>query len=209
MFHIDTFNITTGICQIGIARPVASALLAWDVFVSIFLTAVFVRRCKPYMVTGLRGTFLYPALKGLLKKLTHRNRRISTTGGDVIISISKDAKDALMRVIQKTFWGCLGILASTTTNFSLLLYWAGKEEAWFFFTLCTLDVTWALVILHWLTNAPHEMKSKPQTPSIYLALPCDHPPLEHQAPRSQSLRIPVRVYDDTLQVQTNGVRNRT
>lgn len=58
MFHIDTFNITTGIYQIGIARPVASALLIWDVFVNIFLTAVFVRHCKPYMVKGLRNLLI-------------------------------------------------------------------------------------------------------------------------------------------------------
>ncbi|KAG4414153.1 hypothetical protein IFR04_012719 [Cadophora malorum] len=146
MFHIDTFNITTGIYQIGIARPVASALLIWDVFVNIFLTAVFVRHCKPYMVKGLRGTCLYPAIKGLLKKITHRHRKKLLAGGDVAIPISQDA---LIRVIRKAFWVCLGILASTATNFSLLLYWAGKEEAWFFFTLCTIDVTWARIILHW------------------------------------------------------------
>ena len=96
-----TFNITTGIYQIGIARPVASALLIWDVFVNIFLTAVFVRHCKPYMVKGLRGTCLYPAIKGLLKKITHRHRKKLLAGGNVAIPISQDA---LIRVIRKAFW---------------------------------------------------------------------------------------------------------
>ncbi|PVH85869.1 hypothetical protein DL98DRAFT_527368 [Cadophora sp. DSE1049] len=113
IFHVDTFNITTGICQIGLARPVASALLGWDVLVKSSLTAVFIRCCKPYMVWGLRGTFLYPAMKGLIKKLTHRHGRTYTAGGEVVIITSQDA---LMRVIQKVFWGCLNIL----DNYQLL-----------------------------------------------------------------------------------------
>ncbi|KAG4428630.1 hypothetical protein IFR05_015886 [Cadophora sp. M221] len=135
VFHIDTYDRRTGTCQIGLAKPTAAVLLGWDVFVNIFLTAVFVRRCEPYMVRGLRGTFLYPAIRGFKKKFSHQRHR-TRTGSDQAVIISQDA---LVQVIRKAFWGCLGLLASTATNFSLLIYWAGKEEAWIFFTFCTLD----------------------------------------------------------------------
>lgn len=75
VFHIDTYDRKTGICQIGLAKPIAAVLLGWDVFVNIFLTAVFVRRCEPYMVGGLRGTFLYPAIRGFRKKFSHQASR--------------------------------------------------------------------------------------------------------------------------------------
>lgn len=136
MFHIDEYDTETGMCQIGLEVPIASAILGWDLFVNAFLTTVFVRRCEPYMVRGLRATFLYPAIRGVKKKIFHQGRKTTTPGGRQEVVISQDA---LVHVIRKAFWGCLTILASTAINFSLLLYWNGIEEAWFFFTFCTLD----------------------------------------------------------------------
>lgn len=47
-FHVANYNQEQNICHIGLTRMIASILLAWDIFVNIFLTFVFLRRCAPY-----------------------------------------------------------------------------------------------------------------------------------------------------------------
>ncbi|KAJ5032385.1 uncharacterized protein L3040_008990 [Drepanopeziza brunnea f. sp. 'multigermtubi'] len=154
VFRIATFNSTIGTCQIGIPRTITSVFLGWDVSINIFLTTVFLRRCKPYMVKGMKTTFVYPALRSLVTKLTFCN--VDTFKERETVAISQGA---LVGVIRKAFWGCIAVLASTVANVSVLLYYAEREQAWFFFTFGTLDVTWATVVIHWLTTAP-ERKSK-------------------------------------------------
>ncbi|KAL2072558.1 hypothetical protein VTL71DRAFT_11901 [Oculimacula yallundae] len=206
IFHIDTYDKESRICQIGLKIPAASLILGWDVFVNIFLTTVFVRRCEPFMVKGLRATLLYPAIRGLKTRFSRRQHKPTPAGSQQLVIISQDA---LVHVIRKAVWGCLGILASTAVNFSLLLYWNGREEAWVFFTLFTLDVTWALIILHCLTNAPHELVSKPQISSIYSAVqPCPSP-FEHGSGQRQLMSQPRHIYDNTLQAGDNRTQSRS
>lgn len=96
----------------------------------------------------------------------------------------------------KALIGCVLIIVTTVGNFSVLLYYSGKERAWIFFTFSILDgkhpstffyrnfhfpyrlstrgthlarrywyilVTWAVIIIHWLTNSPGEMCSRHHT----------------------------------------------
>ncbi|EKD11833.1 hypothetical protein MBM_10002 [Drepanopeziza brunnea f. sp. 'multigermtubi' MB_m1] len=179
VFRIATFNSTIGTCQIGIPRTITSVFLGWDVSINIFLTTVFLRRCKPYMVKGMKTTFVYPALRSLVTKLTFCN--VDTFKERETVAISQGA---LVGVIRKAF------VRDNGSHFEILLYYAEREQAWFFFTFGTLDgmltseplgyttsemtgvrdvttrklthnstVTWATVVIHWLTTAP-ERKSK-------------------------------------------------
>jgi hypothetical protein len=48
MYHVASYDEEQNICRIGLTRRIASVLLSWDIFVNIFLTFVFLRRCAPY-----------------------------------------------------------------------------------------------------------------------------------------------------------------
>ncbi|CZT42706.1 uncharacterized protein RSE6_02648 [Rhynchosporium secalis] len=196
-FHQDDFNWDTGSCQIGLGVPMAATIMGWDVLVTIFLTIVFVRRCEPYMVRGLGPTFLYPVFRGIKKKFSRREHKATPPNGHQSATISKDA---LVHVIRKGFWSCLGILASTVVNFVFLIYWDGREEVWCFFTFFTIDVTWTLIILHCLTSAPHDFVVKPQTSSIYFGVEPSRSPLKHGRGENQSTALPSHTYGNTPQV---------
>ncbi|KUJ22474.1 uncharacterized protein LY89DRAFT_762712 [Mollisia scopiformis] len=186
-YHVAVYNTDQRVCHIGLTRQIASVFLTWDIFVNIFLTAVFLKRCGPYMSRGYLHTFVTPAIKGTLEKLTFF-RYAFAAEQEQSMGIQQKA---LVKVIQKAVWGCLALVPSTVINFALLIYFAGRQQAWFFFTFATLgqfpqsrksfptltalDVTWAVLVIHWLTNSPHGMSSQPptserlrRTPSIEL-----------------------------------------
>lgn len=134
MYHVASYDEEQNICRIGLTRRIAIILLSWDIFVNIFLTFVFLKVCAPYMSRGYLSTFLKPVLKGTLEKLAFFHKYTKESEQDVGIS-----QKALVKVIRKAVWGCLGLLPSTIINFTLLIVFAGRQKAWFFLTFATLD----------------------------------------------------------------------
>lgn len=154
LWHISNFDKNTAICHIGLVKPVAIALLVWDIIVNVFLTIVFLANCRQYMIKGLRASLLSPNMLDLLKRLTFYNES-SNVNEMIATTISQDT---LIRVLRKALWGCLGVLASTVTNFAILLHFAGNEEVWVFFTFTTLDGTvqdTILILFHEKSSTRH------------------------------------------------------
>ncbi|CZR50784.1 uncharacterized protein PAC_00658 [Phialocephala subalpina] len=54
--NIADYDEENRICHIGLTRPIVIAMLLWDKSIYIFLTAVFLKCCRPYMVKGYRST---------------------------------------------------------------------------------------------------------------------------------------------------------
>ncbi|KAF8866413.1 hypothetical protein BDZ45DRAFT_775883 [Acephala macrosclerotiorum] len=135
--NIADYDEKKRICHIGLTRPIVITMLIWDVFVNFFLTAVFLKRCRPYMVKGHHSTFITPAVRGTLKKSTFFQYAIAADPEQNSVGISQKG---LLKVIRKAVWGYFELLPPTIANFSLLIFFQGPEEAWFFFTICILDV---------------------------------------------------------------------
>lgn len=126
VFRIATFDSTTGTCLIGIPRPITSIFLGWDLLVNVFLTVVFLRRCQPYMVKGMKATFIYPALRVLVTKLTFCGVNAFKDEDDFGIS-----QDVLVRVIRKAFVSDpeLGIESHSRLGWEYLIPWFHASNA--------------------------------------------------------------------------------
>ncbi|KAF4548182.1 Hypothetical protein D9617_31g064180 [Elsinoe fawcettii] len=67
---------------------------------------------------------------------------------DVIVSRNANWIDKL---IVKSTIGTVLVIFPTIANLGFLSHQGGRERAWICLTFCTVDVTWAVLILHWLT----------------------------------------------------------
>lgn len=167
----------TSICHIGLNRSVAAAFLAWDIFVSIFLTFVFLYRMRESLAEGVMMIVTPVPLRRFLERFQSSKGPISSSG------IAFIPQESIVNVIRKTLWACIGILLSTVTNLTILFIYARGEDVWLCFTLCTVDgtfhrltalppqipagseirltfvvVSWAVIIIFWLTmpaSDPH------------------------------------------------------
>jgi hypothetical protein len=127
----------SSVCHIGLHKPVAAAILAWDVFVNLFLTFVFLHHIRKFLVDGLTMTIAPLRLRRILNRCRGAQGPTSTSGMVLV------PRESLVHVIRKTFWASIGILLSSVTNLTLLLSYTGGEDVWLCFTLCTVDGTFS------------------------------------------------------------------
>ena len=125
--YVDLITQYGSICRVGLHRTAAAALLGWDVFVNVFLTFIFLYHIGEYLVEGVTRALL-----------RHCNSVDSTLSSPRMIV---RPQERLLCVIRKTFWACLAILLSTVATFTILLVYAGSEQAWACLTACMLDGT--------------------------------------------------------------------
>ena len=62
VFEMANYNTSSGLCQIGLKKPVVASLLAWDVIVNLFLTIVFIFKVREFMTRGIVKNFVPKAL---------------------------------------------------------------------------------------------------------------------------------------------------
>ncbi|KAG8631993.1 hypothetical protein KVT40_001133 [Elsinoe batatas] len=82
------------------------------------------------------------------RQQTYETERESYRPRDVIISRNANWIDKL---ILKSTIGTVLVILPTIANLGFLAHQGGRERAWICLTFCTVDVTWAVLILHWLT----------------------------------------------------------
>jgi hypothetical protein len=131
-YHVANYG---SVCHIGIRQPVTAAFLAWDVFMNLFLTFVFLYYLREFLEEGVTMTVAPIQLRRFLRPC--RRAEASQSSSRMVFV----PQESIIHVIRKTLWSCIGILLLTVTNLTLLLVNSRGQEAWLCFTICTLDGT--------------------------------------------------------------------
>ncbi|KAF2226123.1 hypothetical protein BDZ85DRAFT_192214, partial [Elsinoe ampelina] len=128
-----------GICRIGLPVAISGSIIAADMVINAALTGVFIWLLRPL---ARNRTVSAGSSSGIM---VHRR---SYRPRDVIISRNANWIDKL---ILKSTIGTVLVILPTIANLGFLAHQGGRERAWICLTFCTVDVTWAVLILHWLT----------------------------------------------------------
>ena len=128
------------LCRIGLPRGIAVALIVFDVVLNTVLTfhyCVIAWRLSPFK--GSREAFKYI------------NAAVPFRG---LKATDNDRKALRKFQVARAILGLIFIIIPTTANLTFLVYFHGHEEGWLCFTACSLDITWGVIIIHWLTSNP-------------------------------------------------------
>ena len=131
---------TDGLCLIGVPPDLAVSVLGFDVIFNLILTidfCVLAWRISPIRCPRELVKYLSVALPF---------RRLEAASND----FQKIRKFQIGRVI----WGLVAITIPTITNLAVLARMDGREHGWLCLALCTSDITWTVVVIHWLTSKP-------------------------------------------------------
>lgn len=158
-------------CRIGVPVKVTIPLITYDIVVNVGLTAIFVLLLRP-LLDFRRNTFAAvdhrPSeqdISGTPKSSAPRSSTLSDVDAPVglrtelatvpvptsIRSGNHASLRALKTLIYKSIGGAVAMLIPTVINLGLLFRWRGEEQGWLCFTLCTVDVTWSVAVVHLLT----------------------------------------------------------
>ncbi|KAK1052476.1 hypothetical protein LTR74_016497 [Friedmanniomyces endolithicus] len=166
-------------CRIGLPRTSVMVLMTYDILINIALTAVFVALLLPLLRStpnSARARLLQsPTHSQNLKMHAPRHQKSveSTLSGtsssgstDTAPSISHytptvtmdtTARDAqanrLRMLIGKSTFGAVVMLTATILNLAFLYKYRGAEHGWICFASCLIDVTWAVTVVHLLTDS--------------------------------------------------------
>ncbi|KAF2083799.1 hypothetical protein K490DRAFT_10317, partial [Saccharata proteae CBS 121410] len=132
-----------GICRIGLPFKVTAPLLTYDIVINVALTGLFVWLLKPLLTFSRNShqkgkTALFANPKNLVgdARTVERQERTSNT---------------LRKLVFKTIVGGTAVMIPTVANLGILFFMKGHEQGWLCLTICSLDITWAVVNVHWLT----------------------------------------------------------
>ena len=136
-----TFTSTTdGLCRIGLPPRVAISILAFNIVINIVLAIhyCFVAwRVSPFGSIGEIFGYLYASLP--FKELR---------------AADDDHQKLRKFQIGRVILGLIAVTIPTVANLYVLAYIHGHEQGWLCFTLCTGDITWDVIVIHWLTSKP-------------------------------------------------------
>ena len=125
LWSAHSYDVESGICYIGLPPRLALSLLSYDIFVHIFLTAVFLYYVRPYLSGSFRELFV--SIKNDQQQEPNGHDRVALP------------QSHLKKVMRKSFFGCILITFSTIVNLSVLVAMEGHQQAWMCLTFCTLD----------------------------------------------------------------------
>ncbi|KAL3423741.1 hypothetical protein PVAG01_05488 [Phlyctema vagabunda] len=134
------------ICRIGFSIQVAIALLVFDILFNLALTVLFVYFLRSYLTKGLLKAFVP---RGVADLMVSKIARISLRPREISIVVPQTA---LIRVIRNTIFGCIAMCLTGIPNVIILIVLDSQEDTWLCYTFCTIDVTWAVLVIHWLTT---------------------------------------------------------
>ncbi|KAF2158207.1 hypothetical protein K461DRAFT_290454 [Myriangium duriaei CBS 260.36] len=163
------------ICRISLPPYVAMPILVYDVALNLAVTAVFVHLLRTLTMTKARPRTIAPIIvhnsvshvtqsstpkdhednREVESRITNiiEGARVSGFDGedaprDVVISKRGKWTDGL---IARSIVGAVLVLLPTIANMGILYHTRGREQGWICFSFCTIDVTWTVCVLHWLT----------------------------------------------------------
>ncbi|KAF2434903.1 hypothetical protein EJ08DRAFT_569705, partial [Tothia fuscella] len=146
-----------GKCRIGLPRTASIVLVMFDIFINFSLTGVFLWLLRPLLAfhqtsdPERRSYFRHRLLKYLESACCWTPFKFSRSNGPYRPALNTSLVKAVEVLVWKTFVGTVLIVIPTIVNLSLLYRMGGREQGWMCFTICTIDVTWAVCVIHWLT----------------------------------------------------------
>ncbi|KAF2678934.1 hypothetical protein K458DRAFT_315510, partial [Lentithecium fluviatile CBS 122367] len=142
-----------GRCRIGLPPKVSFPLMCFDVGVNFLLTGVFIWLLKP--VLSHHGLL---SLSGLLGERTAKKLRLGIAKGKGrgnAPQYTDQQRQAWNKNIKILLWKCLVgstlVMLPTVGNMAQFYVMKGRELGWICLTVCTLDVSWGVIIINWLT----------------------------------------------------------
>ncbi|KAF2626168.1 hypothetical protein BU25DRAFT_344289, partial [Macroventuria anomochaeta] len=166
-----------GRCRIGLPPQVSFPLLCFDVVVNFLLTGVFFWLLRPVL-----------DFHGLLKASTWFGSRVTSK---VKNSVRKreiemqsalegaSLKSAMNKNIKALLWKCLIgstlVMLPTVANMTQFYIMNSRELGWVCLTICTLDISWGIIIVNWLTIGSAEAENNLTTLMSQRTLRNDQP----------------------------------
>ncbi|KAJ8118767.1 hypothetical protein OPT61_g303 [Boeremia exigua] len=150
-----------GRCRIGLPPKISFPLLCFDVAVNFLLTGVFFWLLRPVLnFHGLlkASSWFGTRLTGKVKQ-SIRKREVEINSAVEGASL----KSAMNKNIRILLWKCLIgsalVMFPTVGNMAQFYVMNSRELGWVCLTICTLDVSWGVVIVNWLTIGSAEAES--------------------------------------------------
>ncbi|KAI9855277.1 MAG: hypothetical protein M1824_006204 [Vezdaea acicularis] len=147
-----------GRCRIGLPLKITLPLLIYDIAANLSLTVIFFHLVRPYMRRGLPN-FTPQWLKEWGATIQSIIGKRPVNPGPETNAL--DNRGLVERLAWKSLVAGVGVLCSTVANLSLLFYLRGFEQSWLCFMLCTIDITWGVLVVHWVTHDPTELEHRP------------------------------------------------
>ncbi|KAJ4296382.1 hypothetical protein N0V90_006427 [Kalmusia sp. IMI 367209] len=136
-----------GRCHIGIPGRASIPFMAVDIVVDVVLTGVFIYLLRP--VVKMHGLNKVSAVVGMDESHMPRTEKERND-----TAIQKNIRTLLW----KSLIGALLIMIPTVANMIQFYLVHGRELALVCLTICTVDVSWDAVIMHWLTFGSAEQE---------------------------------------------------
>ncbi|KAL5399238.1 hypothetical protein PMIN06_000986 [Paraphaeosphaeria minitans] len=147
IFPVAELSELDGRCRIGLPRKVAFPLMCFDIGLNFLLTGLFIWLLRP--VLSFHRVNLMP---GVLKKIASRVRSATS---EASLRNRRPQMDDLNNIIKILLWKCLIgstlVMLPTVGNMVTFYVMRGRELGWICLTICTLDVSWGVLIVNWLT----------------------------------------------------------
>ncbi|KAH9209025.1 hypothetical protein DL95DRAFT_394752 [Leptodontidium sp. 2 PMI_412] len=140
-----------GKCRIGQPLKVTIPLLTYDIVVNVSLTALFVHFLYPFLAPKGNRISLGQSLSSFRFGSQQRKSPNCSPNQDRVTG-------RLRRLVVKTVVGGVLVMIPTVANLTGVLITRGREQGWMCLTLCSLDVTWTVTVVHWLTVNSQEVE---------------------------------------------------
>ncbi|KAL0263759.1 hypothetical protein SLS55_002741 [Diplodia seriata] len=167
-------KITDGQCRVGLLSRVTIPIISFDIVINIGFTVLFIRLLWPLLSfhskrasrLGLAATSSSSWHRRVLaprsRQAQHDQPAVEVRGKDAAIAPRIDVGNTrllkvLRKLVFKTVIGGVLVMVPTTANLVLLFRWEAHEPGWMCATICSLDVTWSVVVVHWLTVDPADL----------------------------------------------------
>ncbi|OJD29424.1 uncharacterized protein BKCO1_8100025 [Diplodia corticola] len=141
-----------GKCRVGMLPRVTITMLAFDIVINIGFTVLFI--CLLWPLLSFHSKRSRPnATVSWFDHLLSRTPNIEIRENDEVrVDVGNDRLLRVLRkLVLKTVVGAFLIMLPTTANLALLFKLGNHEQGWLCSTICSLDVTWSVCIVHWLT----------------------------------------------------------
>ncbi|KAL1613935.1 hypothetical protein SLS54_010145 [Diplodia seriata] len=170
-------KITDGQCRVGLLSRVTIPIISFDIVINIGFTVLFIRLLWPLLSfhskrasrLGLAATSSSSWHRRVLaprsRQQQHDQPAVEVRGKDAAVAVAPARIDVgntrllkvLRKLVFKTVIGGVLVMVPTTANLVLLFRWEAHEPGWMCATICSLDVTWSVVVVHWLTVDPADL----------------------------------------------------
>jgi hypothetical protein len=139
VYLVSEVSPTDGQCRIGLQLGITVALLAYDLFINMWLTGLFIKLAAKYMERFF-PEWMSHWWKGLSQRLRPQATSLSANFDDDDHPVPGiDASSDLAKLTRKTLVGSVIMMSSTVVNLAVLLQFHGEEAGWVCLLICTID----------------------------------------------------------------------